>query len=147
MRVSHLLLIVHENELGEVVVHRPPHQVLAGRELVALGERLAPERLVDLAAVAPGAAPVLPALDAGGDLLEIGKQHAVRHEARRPMRDRGRDARVDGSCLGCGFGHERVFGLESRHYRVLPTSVSSRTALKHALRPWHWSCSLSWRGP
>jgi len=118
MRVSHLLLIVHENELGEMVVHRRAHQVLAGREGVALGEGLAPERLVDLAALAPGATPVLPALDTGGDLLEIGEQHAVRHEARRPMRDRRRDARVDGFCLGCDSGHERVFRSEACLDRV-----------------------------
>src|SRR2546422_660778 len=73
VRVAHLLLVVHEDELGEVVVHRRAHQVLAGSELVALGERLAPERLVDLGALAPGAAPVLPAIDSGSDLLEIGE--------------------------------------------------------------------------
>src|SRR5258706_32961 len=94
VRVAHLLLIVHENELGEVVVHRSAHQVLAGSELVALRERLAPERLVHLAALAPGPAPVLPALDPGGHLLEIGEQHAVRDKARRPVSDRGGDARV-----------------------------------------------------
>src|SRR5256885_8435201 len=81
------------------MIRRPPRSTLFPYTTLfrSLGERLAPERLVDLAALAPCAAPVLPALDTGGDLLEIGEQHAVRHEARRPMRDRRRDARVGGS--------------------------------------------------
>ena len=68
-------------------------------------KRFAPESFVHLGALAPGAAPVLPALDSGGDLLEIGEQHAVRHEARRPMRDRRRDARVGDLCFRFDFGH------------------------------------------
>jgi len=105
VRLAHLFLVVHENELGEVVVHGRAHQVLAGSEPVALGERFAPERLVDLAALAPCTAPVLPALDSGGDLLEIGEQHAVRDEARRPVRDRRGDARIGGFCFCFHFGH------------------------------------------
>src|SRR5216117_1244021 len=120
VRVAHLLLIVNENELGEVVVHRRAHQVLARGELVPLRERLAPERLVHLAALAPGAAPVLPPLDPGSDLLEIGEQHAVRHEARRPVRDRRRDARVDGPAFYLCCGHNLVlstFRSSSSPYR------------------------------
>src|SRR5258708_7848156 len=94
VRVAHLLLIVHENELREVVIHRRAHQVLARRQLEALFQRLAPERLVHLAAFAPRRAPILPALDPGGHFLEICEQHAVRDEARGPVRDRRRDARV-----------------------------------------------------
>src|SRR5256885_7627509 len=102
------------------MIRRPPRSTLFPYTTLfrSLGERLAPERLVDLAALAPGATPVLPALDTGGDLLEIGEQHAVRHEARRPMRDRRRDARVDGFCLGCDSGHERVFRSEACLDRV-----------------------------
>src|SRR5258706_10475297 len=103
VRVAHLLLIVHENELGEVVIHRSAHQVLAGGELVAVLERLPPERLVHLTALAPSAAPVLPALDPGGHLLQVGEQHALRDEARRPVRDRRRDSGIGGSWSRCGF--------------------------------------------
>src|SRR5439155_5939917 len=105
VRVAHLLLIVHENELGEVVVHARAHQVLAGGELVALRERLAPEPFVHVGALAPGCAPVLPALDPGRNLLEIGEQHAVRDEARRPVGDRRGDARVGGGIFQGRFGH------------------------------------------
>src|SRR4051812_2416204 len=45
-------------------------------------------------ALRPGGAPVLPALERGGDFLEVGEQHAVRHEPRRPVGDGGGDARV-----------------------------------------------------
>src|SRR6267378_3531073 len=37
----------------------------------------------------PCRAPVLPALERRGDFLEVGEQHAVRDEARRPVRDGG----------------------------------------------------------
>src|SRR6266705_1771062 len=121
VRFAHLLRVVHENELGEVVVHARAHEMLAGAELVALRERLAPEPFVHFGALAPGAAPVLPALDPGGDFLEIGEQHAVRDEARRPVGDRRGDARVGGFCFRCGFGHERVPRLKRRTSRAALT--------------------------
>src|SRR3989442_1977325 len=40
-----------------------------------------------LRAPGPRCAPVFPALQRAGDLLEVGEQHGVRDEARRPMRD------------------------------------------------------------
>src|SRR5256885_3399759 len=82
------------------MIRRPPRSTLFPYTTLfrSLGERLAPERLVDLAALAPGAAPVLPALDAGGDLLEIGEQHAVRHEARRPMRSEEHTSELQSPC-------------------------------------------------
>src|SRR5256885_13965569 len=90
------------------MIRRPPRSTLFPYTTLfrSLGERLAPERLVDLAALAPGAAPVLPALDPGGDLLEIGEQHSVRHEARRPVRDRRRDVRVLGFRFQFDVGHK-----------------------------------------
>src|SRR5947207_15664747 len=42
---------------------------------------------MQLRAPGPRRAPVLPALERRSDFLEVGKQHAVRDEARRPMRD------------------------------------------------------------
>src|SRR5882762_2602789 len=39
----------------------------------------------------PCRAPVLPALERRGDFLEVGEQHAVRDEARRPMGNRRRN--------------------------------------------------------
>src|SRR6266850_4921887 len=42
-------------------------------------------------APAPCPAPVFPALERAGHLLEVGQQHAVRDEPRRPVRDGGLD--------------------------------------------------------
>src|SRR5690349_16062291 len=42
----------------------------------------------------PRRAPVFPALELARDLLEVGEQHAVGDEARRPMRDRRCDPRI-----------------------------------------------------
>src|SRR5256885_12228411 len=102
------------------MIRRPPRSTLFPYTTLfrSLGERLAAERLVDLAALAPGAAPVLPALDTGGDLLEISEQHAVRHEARRPMRGRRRDARGGGVLLWGDSGHERGLRLVIRRAHV-----------------------------
>src|SRR5207342_139364 len=53
-----------------------------------------PELAVHLGALRPCLAPVLPALERAGDLFEVGEQHAIRDEARRPMRDCRLDFRV-----------------------------------------------------
>src|SRR5688572_29655364 len=42
----------------------------------------------------PGCTPVFPPVERGRHFLEVGEQHAVRHEARRPVGDRGADAGV-----------------------------------------------------
>src|SRR5882672_5186197 len=103
VRIAHLLQVVHEHELREVVVHRGANEMLAAAQLVPLLQRLAPERLVYLTALAPRRAPVLPALDPGGDLLEIGEQHPVRDEARCPVGDGRGDAWVGRLAFGCRF--------------------------------------------
>src|SRR2546425_9869460 len=46
---------------------------------------------MQLRAPGPRRAPVFPALERRGDFLEVGEQHAVRDEARGPMRDGGGD--------------------------------------------------------
>ena len=88
VRALHLLGVDDEHELRKVVAHRGARQMLAGGKFVSIGEGLTAQLFVDHRARAPGAAPVLPALDAGSDFLEVGKRHAVRYEARRPVRDR-----------------------------------------------------------
>ena len=98
VRLLHLLEVVHEQELPEVVAQRRARVVLPGGELEALLQRLVAERFVDRRARAPRLAPVLPAAAARGHLLEVGERHPVRDEARRPVRDRGLDPRV----LPCG---------------------------------------------
>ena len=96
VRGLHLRHVVHEQELAEVVVDAGALQMLARADELPVGQRLAPHRLVHGGLVGPGAAPVVPAGDAGGHLLEIGERHAVRDETRRPMRDRGLDQCVHG---------------------------------------------------
>src|SRR3989441_11557543 len=46
---------------------------------------------MQLRAPGPCRAPVLPALQRAGDFLEVGEQHAVRDEARRPVGNRRRN--------------------------------------------------------
>src|SRR5882762_5151998 len=49
---------------------------------------------MQLRAPGPCRAPVFPALQRARDFLEVGEQHAVRDEARRPVRDGGGNPRV-----------------------------------------------------
>ena len=84
---------------------------------------------MDRGARRPGVAPVLPARDRRGDLLEIGERHAVGDEARRPVRDRGLDA---GVCFWFGLddcGHAASLGSQRDEItRVVAVSRSrSRT--------------------
>src|SRR5262249_9464252 len=60
-------------------------EVLAGRELETIGQGIPAQVLVQPGPLAPRGAPVLPAVEPGGDFLEIGEQHAVGDETRRPM--------------------------------------------------------------
>jgi hypothetical protein len=60
---AHLIHIVNEHELGEVVVDRGLRQMCPGRALAACGERLPAQSLVDRAGHAPLLAPRTPALD------------------------------------------------------------------------------------
>ncbi len=100
VRSAHLVDIVDEQELREVVIHPGAAQVLARGEAMALGERVAPELLVDCRARRPRRAPVLPPGDAARHLLEVGEQHAVGDEPRRPMGDRSLDSKISHAC-GC----------------------------------------------
>src|SRR3954464_4767326 len=52
-------------------------------------------------ALRPRPAPVFPALERARHLLEVGEQHAVRDEPRRPMRDGRRYPRI--------FAHQTFF--------------------------------------
>src|SRR5467141_4043154 len=83
---SHLCHVVDKHEFGEVVVDRGAREMLAGSQVVAVFERSAPEFFVIRGPQAPGGAPVVPAFDLAGYLLEISQQHAVRDKARRPVR-------------------------------------------------------------
>ncbi|MNC86393.1 hypothetical protein D3C83_20500 [compost metagenome] len=89
MRLLHLRQVVHEQELAEVIAQRGADVMLAGGELEALLQCLVAQPLVGRGARAPRRAPVLPAVAAGGHLLEIGERHAIDDKARRPVRDRG----------------------------------------------------------
>jgi hypothetical protein len=88
---AHLLGVGDEDELREVVVDRRAGQVLTGGAQPALGERVAAELLVGGALGGPGAAPVLPAFDAGGDPREVGGGDAVGGEPRAPVGHGGGD--------------------------------------------------------
>ena len=88
---AHLVQVLDEHELGEVVVHRGPGQVLPGREPPVLGERGPAELLVLRGHRAPGAAPVGPPLDGGRHPLEVRDGHAVGGEPRPPVGDRRRN--------------------------------------------------------
>jgi len=87
VRGAHLIGVLHEHELGEVVIDAGAHQMLAGAELPALAQRVAAELLVQRGARRPGATPVLPAVQAARDVLEVREQHAVGNEPRQPVRD------------------------------------------------------------
>ncbi len=63
VRGFHLRKIVHEDELGEVIIDAGALQVLAGAEEMLLRERLAADRLVDRRARGPGPAPIVPRRD------------------------------------------------------------------------------------
>jgi hypothetical protein len=85
MGLAHLVHVVDEDELGEVVVDGSLGQVATSRRVTALLERCPAQGLVLGAYPRPGGAPVLPSLDLPGDALEVRHGDAVGREARRPV--------------------------------------------------------------
>src|SRR5882672_5590550 len=70
VRSPHLCHVVDKHEFGEVVVDRGAREMLASGQVVAVLERGAAEPFVIRGAPAPGRAPVVPAFDLSGYLLE-----------------------------------------------------------------------------
>ena len=141
VRGAHLLDVLHEDELGEVVVDAGADQVLAGGQLVRPRAGLAAE-----ASRAPRRAPTRrqhqssQRSSALGDVLEVGEQHAVGNEPRRPMRDRGLNPCVDSldflQCLQDALGgkrHARDARVE-RSERVVDR-VHDRAPARRRCRP------------
>ena len=123
VRGLHLVDVLDEDELREVVVRRGLGEVLAAGPQAALLERLAPQLLVLLADGHPGSAPLGPGLDGGGDPGEVGGRDAVGGEARRPVRDRGGDSLVHPALLPRGCwprGTANECSLVQSHQHVKP---------------------------
>jgi hypothetical protein len=91
---SHLLEVVDEHELGEVMADRGAREMLAGREPVAGCEIRFAELVMHVAARHPRPAPVAPGGQASGDILEVGQRNAIGNQARRPVRERGLQLRI-----------------------------------------------------
>src|SRR5581483_8774649 len=89
VRGLHLRHVVDEQEGGEVVVDAGALQRLAGGQVVAARERLAPDLLVMGGAGRPRGAPLVVARNRGRHLLEVGEHDAVGDEAGAPMGDGG----------------------------------------------------------
>ena len=120
VRGPHLLEVVHEQELGEVVVDAGALQMLARAQELAAGPAppVPSPRARRRAPTTPGTSRPTTASDRG-DLLEIGERHPVGDEARSPMGDRRRDARVSGHVL-----LPRQYCDFDGSYRVIPAPVA-----------------------
>jgi hypothetical protein len=98
MRGTHLLKVVDEDELGEVVAQRGARERLARGQQMAAGLRPLGDLGVHCAARGPCSAPLVPLLDPPDHILEVREWDALRHEAVRPVRQRRLDT--------CVLGHE-----------------------------------------
>src|SRR5258706_543012 len=118
---SHLCHVVHKHELGEVIVDGGAREMLARAQVVTVLQSGTPEILVISGAQGPCGAPVFPAFDLAGYLLEIRQQHAVRDEAGRPVIYRRFHSRVSAHQKSSGYeataSWRRVFPNVWRFWR------------------------------